>query len=154
MTTCKLATYEVSLESDFEVNEINAVNTAIFDAHIKDIWSDFDFLSSVLRIGFNKEDSKLTFSSDSSYAKICIELNPDTHVLMESRISQTVEYSYQMKTIQRALKALSQATRANLRVDDAGMLSIVIMIDLDSADDSRRLFAVFSCVALRDEPNQ
>lgn len=151
VTTCNLATYESLVECDFEVDEIDTVNNAMFGAQVKDIWSDFDSLSSVLRIGFNKEEKKLTFSSDSPYAKICIDLNQDTHFLMDTKINQTVEYCYQMKTIQKAVKALSQASRVNLRVDQAGMLSIVIMIDLDPADETRRLFGVFSCIALREE---
>ncbi|XP_074594963.1 cell cycle checkpoint protein RAD1-like [Brevipalpus obovatus] len=147
-TVCSMATYETTLDPDFEMPGNNVVNEAIIDSMLKELWSEFDTLSSTLRIGFSKEEDKLSFSSESSYGKNTFSLTRDTEFILSCKIQETKEHNYQMKMVQKCYKALSQANKINLRVDNNGMLSMVMMIDLDH---ERQAFAIFTCCALTDD---
>lgn len=147
-TVCSMVTYETTLDPDFQMPDNNVVNEVIIDSMLKELWSEFDTLSSTLRIGFNKEENKITFSSESSYGKNIFSLTENTDFMFRTNIKQTEEHSYQMKMVQKCYKALSHANKINLRVDGNGMLSMVIMIDLDH---QRQAFAIFTCCALTED---
>jgi len=135
LTTVEITTFDPEPQLELPFDDLNKVLWIILSSTwLRETLSEFDSsCENITIIAKPLEPSSkepcLSFRASGNYGSAQMDYLNDPHVLETFECSAAIQYKYRLSHINRALRALQSSTKASIRIDDQGLLSMQFLMN-------------------------
>jgi len=129
LSTCSLRTLQSEELQIFNFRGSPITNKIIMEAeYLKDAFNELDWTSAQVTILISPDAPHFRLSTIGPSGSCQVDYPKDSEVFETFECTTTETHSYKLSLLQPAVKALSLATKTQLRINEVGLLSLQHMI--------------------------